>query len=137
MALFNYIQLLNLYIERYGKSHTGTVYRGVHLDDEKLKFYLTADTDTEWHSLSYLSTSKSRQVAELFGNVLIIIDIQNSSNDTGKAVDISKLSSIPDEEEVLLTPRYKLFKMKQHEFDPINKKPIIYFTSAHPFRFPS
>jgi hypothetical protein len=130
--LSHYIELVNLYINRYGKSYTGIVYRGAMLNDEKRKLHLTSDIHTVWYSPTYLSTSKSRQIAEMYGNVLIIIDIEKSINDrTEKAVDISELSAIPDEEEVLLTPKYLLSKVKHSEFDPILKKNIIYLTSTH------
>jgi len=129
--LFNYTTLLDWYIDRYGKLYIGTVYRGTRLDDERLKLYLTNDIDTPWYSPTYLSTSKSREVAEIYGNALFIINIQKSDRSTEKAVDISELSAIPDDEEVLLTPKYLLSKMKQPEFDPILKKHIIYLTSTN------
>jgi hypothetical protein len=130
--LFNYTTLLDWYIDRYGKLYIGTVYRGTRLDDERLKLYLTNDIDTPWYSPTYLSTSKSRKVAELFGNVLFIISIQKSEDSTEKAVDISEVSDIPAEEEILLTPKYLLFKEKHPEFDPNINKHIIYLTSTHP-----
>jgi hypothetical protein len=129
--LSHYVELVNLYINRYGKSYTGIVYRGAMLNDEKLKLHLTSDIHTVWYSPTYLSTSKSRKVADMYGNALIIIDIENSNDRTEKAVDISELSAIPDEEEVLLTPKYLLSKVKHSEFDPILKKHIIYLTSIH------
>jgi hypothetical protein len=130
--LYNYTTLLNWYIDRYGKSYIGTVYRGALLNDEKLKLYLTNDIDSQWYSPTYLSTSKSRKIAEIYGNVLFIINIQKSDKSTEKAVDISELSAIPDEEEILLTPKYLLFKEKHPEFDSKINKHIIYLTSTNP-----
>ena len=62
----HYIELLNRYMEHCGKSYSGTIYRGASVDSERLKWYLVSDIDTEWYSLTYLSTSKSRQVAEIY-----------------------------------------------------------------------
>jgi hypothetical protein len=135
--LSHYIELLNQYVNRYGKTYTGTVYRGATWNDGKLKLHLTSDINTIWYSPTYLSTSKSRQVAELYGNVLIIIDIRELSGTKGKGIDISGISAIPDEEEVLLTPRYELIQLRQSEYDPILKKHLIYLTSASPSVSPS
>jgi hypothetical protein len=78
--LRSYEQLLNLYVERYGKSYNGIVYRGAMLNDEKLKLYVASDYYTAWYSDAYLPTSKCRQVAEMFGNSLMIIGIDNVSD---------------------------------------------------------
>lgn len=128
--LFNYRKLLQSYISSYEKPYIGTVYRGATLSDEKLQFYVTSDLTTMWYSNTFLSTSKSRQVAEMFGNTLMIISIEDNSDIQGKAVDISEVSTFPDEKEVLLTPKYLLFKVKQPEFDSNLKKHILYLTST-------
>jgi hypothetical protein len=128
--LFNYRKLLQSYIDIYGKSYIGEIYRGAVLSEMQIKLHLTKDLDTTWYSPTFLSTSKSRQIAEIFGNVLMIINIQESDDNKRKAVDISHLSAVPDEEEVLLTPKYTLFKMKQAEFNPILEKIIIYLSST-------
>jgi hypothetical protein len=128
--LANYERLLSLYVESYGKSHIGTVYRGAMLNDERLKLHVGSDYYTAWYSNTYLSTSKCRQVAEMFGNTLMIIEIDEVSDNKGKSVDVSELSVFPEEEEVLLTPEYMLFKVKQPEFDSNLNKHIIYLTST-------
>ena len=128
--LFNYRKLLQLYIDLYGKPYIGEIYRGAVLSEMQLKLHLANDLNTMWYSPTFLSASKSRKVAEVFGNVLMIIHIQQSDDNNGKAVDISGLSAVPDEEEVLLTPNYRLFKMKQPEFNPILEKIIIYLAST-------
>jgi hypothetical protein len=128
--LFNYRKLLQSYIDLYGKPYIGEIYRGAVLSEMQLKLHLANDLNTMWYSPTFLSASKSRKIAEVFGNVLMIINIQQSDDNNGKAVDISDLSAVPDEEEVLLTPNYRLFKMKQPEFNAILEKIIIYLAST-------
>lgn len=132
----NYIELLNRYMEHWGKSYTGTVYRGASVDSERLKWYLVSDIDMQWYSSSYLSTSKSRRVAELLGNVLFVIDIKTAEDDKRKAIDISTISALPDEEEVLIAPEFDFYREKESEFDPTLNKHIVYLTTVQSFKFP-
>ena len=50
------------------------VYRGVQLTDEQIEQY--KQTDNCFHFTSFTSTSTNRGVAEMYGNVLFIVDIQ-------------------------------------------------------------
>ncbi|CAF3402596.1 unnamed protein product [Rotaria sp. Silwood2] len=88
-------RLLNTY------KYDGIVYRGLLLDEEQLKRYQQAiGTHQQWNS--FISTSKNRVVASVYGNTLFIITFYNSPYTYG--LDISSFSQFPDEEEVLIQP---------------------------------
>ncbi len=76
-----------------------TVYRGTNMTDEMIEQYKLA-VGTDIRFLAFTSTSKNRQVAEMYssGNTLFVIKLNNS----GFLRDISLLSFYPDEQEVLL-----------------------------------
>ena len=103
------------------------------LTDMQLKLLSTNNISTKCCSPTYLSTSKFRQVAQFFGNAVRTIDIRRLEDKEGKTVDIS---TIPDEEVVLLTPKYKLFKRKESKLDPTLKKYIIHLMSTRSFPCP-
>lgn len=128
-SLYNYELLLYQYVERYGKEYQGRVYRGARLDDPQFSFRFTSSLDEGWCSNTYLSTSKSWEVASLFGNTLLVIDIDAKRANEGKAIDISEISVNKTEGEVLLTPEFMLFKSQEPEYNAELHKHILYFTS--------
>jgi hypothetical protein len=101
VALCIYRQELNNYLFR------GTVYRGVVMFEEDLYKYVVG---SRIMNTSFLSTSKDRQVADVFSGqneqkfaVLCTFIIYNNSN-RRTALDIETLSKIPAEREVLILP---------------------------------
>jgi hypothetical protein len=80
----------------------GTVYRGVELSPATILSYKQAvGTWRTWPS--YTSTSKNRNMAEIFQrNTLFIIEITNFKFSAPRAYDIAGISQFPSEEEVLL-----------------------------------
>jgi hypothetical protein len=98
---------------------TGTVYRGIGLPMAAILTYKRAvGTWRTWPS--YTSTSKSRQMAELLGNTLFIIEITKIKPSSPRAYDIAELSQFPNEEEVLL-PAGISFQVISVEQDPQQK----------------
>ena len=101
------------------------VYRGVNLTQEMIEEYKkTVDDECPgfrkkiiWPA--FTSTTKDRQVAEIYGNTLFIISLLD-----GNRKDISSLSFFPDEQEVLLGNDY-VFLVDNVEYDSITKKYII------------
>lgn len=87
---------------RMNTGFTGTVYRGLTLTTTELESY--RQPREQWLTwLSYTSTSKNREVAEMFGiNTLLIIQISDFQLGLVRGCDISHLSKYSDEEEVLL-----------------------------------
>jgi hypothetical protein len=82
------------------------VYRGTKIAPKFLSMYTKRGFRFLWPS--FVSTSKSVEVArkcskERGGNVLFVIDLEQGSGTT-YAVDIQRISVIPQEEEVLLYP---------------------------------
>ncbi|CAF1639669.1 unnamed protein product [Didymodactylos carnosus] len=110
----------------YGRTceeYLGTVYRGVFYTPEIIQTY--RDSIGQWKTWAgFTSTSKSRELAEVFGNTLLVIDIQNIKLSTTRAYDIEHISTFPIEQEVLL-PAGIAFKTIKTEIDQ-NQKHIIY-----------
>lgn len=91
------------------------VYRGEELSLDQIEIYKQAvGKGFAYKWSSFISTSKSRDVAEMYGsNVLYIIQIQRiSSND--QYVDLSSIAYITDEQEILLRPGVRLKIDKFH-----------------------
>lgn len=89
------------------------VYRGTDMTDQMIDQYkLAVGSDIRY--LAFTSTTKDRQVAEMYSNAnaLFIIKLNNS----GFLRDISSISFYPDEEEVLLNAGHP-FKVIQVEYD--------------------
>ena len=83
------------------KQFIGTVYRGVNLPYTTIQSYREAVGS--WRTWpSYTSTSKNRQMAELLGNTLFIIDIVDVKHSPPRAYNVEEFSQFPSEEEVLL-----------------------------------
>ena len=85
-----------------GDGYDGTVYRGVNFSPEVIESY--KKSINVWRTWpSYTSTTKQRQVAEIWGNTLLIIRILRVSVSFAVyAFDIEKVSQFCDEQEVLL-----------------------------------
>ncbi|CAF3676415.1 unnamed protein product [Rotaria sp. Silwood1] len=91
-------QSVNVSNNKEKQLFTGIVYRGMNLEEWAIESYKTAKGSyRSWPA--FTSTTKNREIASLFGNVLFIIDIQN---DVFISQDISMVSQMKDEEEVLL-----------------------------------
>ena len=86
---------------RYRASFVGTVYRGVYLTSDHIRSYKKAvGTWRSWPS--YTSTSKRREMSEIRGNTLFIIEIMDIELSPQRAFDLSAISQFPDEEVLLL-----------------------------------
>lgn len=99
------------------------LYRGELLEENMKQCYQKAvGTLRSW--LGFTSTSKNRQVAEIFGNTLFIITFHERA---GYSVtrDISRVSQYPTEEEVLLRSGV-IFMIDKTEMDHTNTKYLIY-----------
>lgn len=83
------------------------LYRGCNLTFEQIRQYRSAlHTTKVWQS--FTSTTKNRQLAEIFGNTLFILHVKQCS----RVADISHFSNFPEEEEVLL-PSGTCFKIEK------------------------
>jgi hypothetical protein len=101
------------------KQFIGTVYRGAHLSFAAIQSYKQAiGTWRTWPS--YTSTSKNRNMAEIRGNMLFIIEITNTKLSAPRAYDVENFSQFPTEEEVLL-PAGISFQIVSVEQDPQQK----------------
>ncbi|CAF1243553.1 unnamed protein product [Didymodactylos carnosus] len=95
------------------------VYRGSQLDQSEIKAYSEAIGEYKcW--LGFTSTTKNREVAQMFGDTLFIIDASSCGGS-----DISLLSQFTDEEEVLL-PAGATFKIHKVVFDQETQKYCIF-----------
>ncbi|CAF1036194.1 unnamed protein product [Adineta ricciae] len=105
-----YCFLLRKYIylrAHQGRSYRGILYRGAWLHPRMIGRYRKEmeknhrDGLLMW--LGFTSTSKKRQVADMFeGNTLFIIDMGPNPYYTSQGTDISDISMMPHEKEVLL-----------------------------------
>ncbi|CAF1512315.1 unnamed protein product [Rotaria sordida] len=93
------------------------VYRGEQLSLDQIEIYRQAvGKDLYYKWSSFISTSKLREVAEMFGsNVLYIIQIQRMSHND-QYVDVSSIAYIKDEQEILLRPGVR-FKIDSCDYD--------------------
>lgn len=108
------------------EDYIGTVYRGVHFTHTEIEEY--KNHIGEWKIWpAYTSTSKNRQMAEMFGNTLFVIEILDIKLSAARARDISHLSSYPHEQEVLM-PAGVSFQISKVERDN-NQKYIIHVTA--------
>ena len=105
-----------------------TVYRGMTLTDEMIQEYSEAvGQDISWPA--FTSTSKNRDVAELFaGNTLCIITLNQGRFAHGG--DISHLSHMPDEDEFLLSIGFMLL-VEKVDIDPSKAKHLIHLRSMY------
>ncbi len=95
-----------------------TVYRGANLSDDLIDKYRN-NLGAYLTFPAFTSTSRNRQKAEQFGNVLFIISISSL-----EGIDVSSYSDYPDEEEILL-PNDFAFYIRSCTFDDNKQKWII------------
>jgi hypothetical protein len=104
---------------RLSQDYIGTVYRGIDLKHTEIDEYIRHKG--EWKTwLAYTSTSKDRQMAEMFGNTLFIIEITDVKLSAKRAYDIAHISNYPHEKEVLI-PAGVSFQIVNVEQDAAQK----------------
>ncbi|CAF1104370.1 unnamed protein product [Didymodactylos carnosus] len=122
--LFNYI---------HHKSSVGefTVYRGLTVTDEERQQFLKTGANIIF--TSFTSTSRSRKLAERFGNTLLIfnLDVKNiyGYEKVKIGMDVSSLSDFPNEEEFTVWAG-AAFHLWGYEYDNEAKKHVIYLSAA-------
>ncbi|CAF0914966.1 unnamed protein product, partial [Didymodactylos carnosus] len=101
-----FVRLLHWYFDHSSsiEIHSINVYRGMQLSQPIIEDYKEAAKRGEsYRWAGFSSTSRCRDVAEFFGNnTLFIMYLRKLHQKEKKAVDISRYSQFPDEEEVLL-----------------------------------
>lgn len=123
---FGPFSLLLYYLGEYAVGNM-TVYRGCYLSDDLIQQFrqqLANDPKTEIVFPAFTSTSRNRDKAEMFGNVLLIIEVDRHYD----GCDVSPYSKY-NEEEYLLAP-YFMFWIRSCDFDEIENKWIIHLQSA-------
>ncbi|CAF4590994.1 unnamed protein product, partial [Didymodactylos carnosus] len=124
--------ILDWYITKKGSGGNFTVYRGLTITDEQRQQFIKKTEDIEF--ISFTSTSRNRKLAEVFGNTLLVFDLDVISSFHGTHVkcgkDISFLSRFPEEEEYLMYPG-RLFRFVQYEYDSDTMKHIIHLKSSN------
>jgi hypothetical protein len=100
---------------------TGVVYRGATLTTDEIEAYKHSigQLPKEW--LGFSSTSKKKDLAEIYGNTLLIIQVPSQS----QHLDISTISHFPVEQEVLLGASTS-FQIENVIYDETTKKHHIY-----------
>jgi hypothetical protein len=122
--------LLDCYLTQNDTGNVLTVYRGLDLTDQQREDFMKYLTFT-----SFTSTSRNRELAENFGNTLLIIDLDvkdHHSWSRGNArcgASISSLSDFPGAQEFLIWTDTQISFVK-HEYDTSKKKYIIYIRSS-------
>ncbi|CAF4969451.1 unnamed protein product [Rotaria sp. Silwood1] len=124
-----YVYLLHqLLIESSLMVYNTTVYRGALLSAEMIEQYKSSEGEiAKW--LGFSSTSRNRSKSEnwLGSNTLFIIDIKQEPHPFDCGYDISRFSSFPNEEEVLLLAGGR-FKIERVDFDTASNKYFIYLS---------
>ncbi|CAF3644118.1 unnamed protein product [Rotaria socialis] len=124
--------LLYYYLSYENLTHrtNTTVYRGAQLTDEMIAAYqhVARSKDPRRSFQAFTSCSRNRAKAEQFGNALFVLNAENRISYRTLNMDISALSTYPDEEEILIRPG-RSFKIERVEFDKTKNKHIIYLTS--------
>jgi hypothetical protein len=105
------------------------VYRGAELSGGQLAAYedLSRRPDDYGSFQSFTSCSRNRQIAELLGNVLFIMQVQYAFT-----MDLEPMSAIPAEEEELISPGV-CFTVERVVYDKQIKKHLIYLTLKQRF----
>lgn len=99
---------------RFSKDYIGTVYRGIQLDHTEIETY--KDNIGQWKTwTAYTSTSRDRQMAEVFGNTLFIIEVTDTKLSALRTYDIAHISHYPHEEEILIPAgvSFQILKVEQ------------------------
>lgn len=110
--------------------YRGTVYRGARLQPGMIGRFQKKMKEKKgsltW--VSFTSTTKNRMVADIFsGNTLFEILLSDDDYFTSQGIDISHLSKMPDEEEVLLPPGFQFDIVDIQTFEPTINKPFIHY----------
>jgi hypothetical protein len=107
--------------------HSIDVYRGMTLLPSMIEDYKeAAKHGGSYRWAGFSSTSKCRAVAEFFcSNTLFIMHLRKVYQNRKKAIDISRCSQFPDEEEVLLKSGVE-YTIKKVEYDEEKEKYYIY-----------
>lgn len=123
------------YLQDTEETQDLTVYRGMELTDEQRSEFMPLQARVEGRYielLSFVSTTKNRALAELYGNTLFIIHLKGG--DFGEdmdtppipcGADITRLSNFPEEVEFLMWPPAH-FRSLKYEYDSQHKKHVIY-----------
>lgn len=128
-SLIDFVTLLAYRRELSPYLFAGTVYRGVAMSKSDLHKYVAG---ARIMNTAFLSTSTDKQVAEIFSGIAqaqfaVICEyiIKNKAH-TRIALDISNLSSIPDEREILILP-LSPFRIQSvtHSVDGINLSKMV------------
>jgi hypothetical protein len=126
VATFGPFSLLLYYLGEYTRGEM-TVYRGCNLNDDLIQQFrqkmVNNPRDTPVFP-AFTSTSKNRNKAERFGNVLFVIDIDRRYDGS----DVSSYSRY-NEEEYLLAP-YFAFSIRSCRFIENTNKWVIHLRSA-------
>ncbi|CAF2976223.1 unnamed protein product [Rotaria sp. Silwood2] len=121
--------LLDLSLMILSTNDIQTVYRGLDLTDEQRQEYMKQNVIFK----SFTSTSGCRDVAQVFGNTLLIIDLNvkdpEVQENIRRGADISSLSQIPDEQEFLIWPSAE-FNFVDYVYDTDDQRHTIYLKSA-------
>ena len=115
LLLFNHVTTMAKRSEK--------VYRGVNLKQEDIEEYRILADHNGWESRSFqsfISCTRNLTIAQLFGNTIFEINLSR----TYRAMDVSSISSIPDEEELLL-PAGIPFGVESVVFDPTSGKTMV------------
>ncbi len=104
------------------------LYRGLQMEDEQIQMFMKKNEVVK--CLSFTSTSTNRNLAEVFGNTLLIIEL--CVDDAGFCSEmvhcsssISDISAIPGEDEFLIRPP-AAFHFIKYDYDTVKHKHIIY-----------
>jgi hypothetical protein len=99
------------------------LYRGANLPDDLIAIFKSdcSKHRKPWHSFqAFTSCTRDRDVAEMFGNVLFIMETRIAFT-----VDLEEYSKYPEEKEELLFPGIS-FTVDRLEFDKNKNKQLIY-----------
>ncbi|CAF1162507.1 unnamed protein product [Adineta steineri] len=117
--------LLQKFLYDIHRTDVLTVYRGVELDYQQRKQFMKEAMKFTF----FTSTSKNRSLAEMFGNTLLVINLEGEifgyTYYPAAGADISTLSNFPEEEEFLIWPG-TYFQFVDHEYNSNKQQHIIY-----------
>jgi hypothetical protein len=121
--------LLRRYLIDNRSKGNSKVYRGVNLTDEERQQFMK----DEVKFTAFTSTSTNREAAEMFGNILLIFDLNfelgyGITMNAAVGADISHLSNFSHEKEYLIYPGTR-FHFVRHEYNSEKGKHIIYLRS--------
>ncbi|CAF5187792.1 unnamed protein product, partial [Rotaria magnacalcarata] len=123
-------KILNHAMRLIGDIDHENSWQSAQLTDEMIAAYqhVARSKDPRRSFQAFTSCSRNRAKAEQFGNALFVLNAENRISYRTLNMDISALSTYPDEEEILIRPG-RSFKIERVEFDKTKNKHIIYLTS--------